>query len=94
MKILCTLPNASELINGVVFKPRGDVMLSEDISQELADAFVAIPGYEILSDEKDDKRSSLPSEPVLKGNADPLPIPDADPLPVLAKTLDGKRKSP
>ena len=56
MKIICNLPNASELINGVAFKKRGDVVVSEEVTQEVADSFTAIPGYEVLPDTKDAKK--------------------------------------
>lgn len=45
MKVLCTRPNASELISGVRFEKTADGMLSEDISGEQAQRFLAIDGY-------------------------------------------------
>jgi len=48
MKVICKLPNASEFINGVAFKTRGELMLSEDVAPEVAAAFAEIPGYEVL----------------------------------------------
>jgi hypothetical protein len=51
-KVICKLPNASEEISGVRFAPHPDGaehgMVSEDISQEQADFFVSIPGYELV----------------------------------------------
>lgn len=47
-KVLCTLPNASELISGVAFVKHANGMLSEDISDEAAAAFLEIPGYELV----------------------------------------------
>lgn len=46
-KVICTLPNASDLISGVAFTkhPRG--MISEDIPDEHAKHFASIAGYEI-----------------------------------------------
>jgi len=46
-RVVCTLPNASQLINGVRFASLGDGggMLSEDIPDHIADAFLGIPGY-------------------------------------------------
>ena len=45
-KVLCKLPNASELINGVKFAQSGKLgMLSEDISDEHAAYFLSIKGY-------------------------------------------------
>lgn len=46
MKIICTLPNASDLINGVKFAPHEDgTVISEDVSSEVAANFLEIPGY-------------------------------------------------
>ena len=62
MKVICKLPNASELINGVVFKQRGDVMVSEDIAEDVAKEFATITGYEILPEsKKEDKKASNPA---------------------------------
>jgi len=47
-KVLCTLPNASELINGVKFDAHDKGMLSEDIPDDQAAAFAEIPGYELV----------------------------------------------
>jgi 2-oxoglutarate dehydrogenase E2 component (dihydrolipoamide succinyltransferase) len=46
-KVLCTLPNASTKINGVNFVTHRDGMISEEIDDKTAEAFAAIPGYEI-----------------------------------------------
>lgn len=45
MKVICTLPNAADRINGVAFSPGDGGMVSEDISQEQGNRFLAIPGY-------------------------------------------------
>lgn len=58
MRITCNLPNASEKINGVAFKKRGDVMVSEDIDQDVADGFLSIPGYAALSDQKEPEKAA------------------------------------
>lgn len=58
MKVICKLPNASESISGVAFKKHGEVMLSEDIGADEAANFAAIPGYEILPDDRDDERGN------------------------------------
>lgn len=47
-KVLCTLPNASDEIRGVKFVTHAAGMLSEDISDEQAEVFASIPGYEIV----------------------------------------------
>lgn len=47
-RVVCTLPNASHLINGVRFASLGEDggMLSEELSDADAAAFLNIPGYE------------------------------------------------
>jgi hypothetical protein len=50
-KILCTLPNASAEISGVKFTPHNEAMLSEDVSQEVAESFASIDGYKVVQDE-------------------------------------------
>lgn len=47
-KVLCTLPNASELISGVRFVSHPNGMLSEDVSDEVAKGFAAIKGYQLV----------------------------------------------
>lgn len=51
-KVLCTLPNASEEISGVKFVTHADGMVSEEISDEVAENFLSIPGYLPLVDSK------------------------------------------
>lgn len=51
-KILCTLPNASSLINGIRFEPAEHGMQSvEDLPDEVAAGFSAIPGYQVVGAE-------------------------------------------
>lgn len=47
-RVICTLPNASDLINGVVFVADRGQMLSEDISDEVAAEFCGIEGYSLV----------------------------------------------
>ena len=47
-QVICTLPNASELINGVAFKAVDGGMLSEEISTDQAAAFCGIGGYSLF----------------------------------------------
>lgn len=47
-RVLCTLPHASTSINGVAFTSDRGQMISEEVSEEVAAAFGAIPGYEVL----------------------------------------------
>ncbi len=46
-KVICTLPNASEEISGVKFVSHADGVISEDVSDEVAAGFVAVPGYKL-----------------------------------------------
>lgn len=48
-RILCTLKNASALINGVKFASVPAGMLSEDVREDIAAEFALIPGYEIVA---------------------------------------------
>ncbi len=52
IRVRCTLENCGDNVNGVVFKqvrdPKGKVppyMLSDEITQEQADGFLAVPGF-------------------------------------------------
>jgi hypothetical protein len=44
-KVICTLPNASASISGVAFVPHELGVVSEEIEQDRADAFLRIDGY-------------------------------------------------
>ena len=46
-RVLCTLPNASDLISGVKFEPSEDPagMLSVHVDPDVAEQFAAVPGY-------------------------------------------------
>ena len=46
-KVICSLPNASELINGVKFVTHRLGMISEEVEDAVAAAFSAIPGYAV-----------------------------------------------
>jgi len=49
--IICTRPNASELINGVAFKRQEDgSVIAHDVSDDVALAFAEIPGYMIVGE--------------------------------------------
>jgi hypothetical protein len=70
-KVICTLPNASFLINGVKFIEHKLGVISEEIEEEVAAAFTAIKGYKIV-----------PPEKVAKSDAPPAPpSPPAEPTP-------------
>ncbi len=51
-QVLCSLPNASEFINGVVFTPVEGGMLSADIADDLALTFASINGYQLVASEE------------------------------------------
>lgn len=48
-RVICSLPNASHMINGVRFASMGDGggMLSEEIADHIAEGFLAIRGYQL-----------------------------------------------
>lgn len=51
-KIICKLPNASELISGVKFVTHKLGMISEEIADEVAAEFVKIEGYVLAEVDK------------------------------------------
>lgn len=54
-RVICTRPNASLNISGVSFQPTEDGMaiISEEISEEQAENFLLIPGYELGEEDHD-----------------------------------------
>lgn len=48
MRVLCTLPNAAETINGIAFTPTDSGMLSDEISDDAARLLASIPGYQLV----------------------------------------------
>jgi hypothetical protein len=67
-KILCTLPNASSLINGIRFERADHGMQSvEDLPDEVAAGLASIPGYQIVGveaprEEKPDVPANAPAD--------------------------------
>jgi hypothetical protein len=59
-KVICTLENATNKISGVQFTaiPEGG-MISEEVTQEVAEMFASIPGYEIQAASKPSKTEPL-----------------------------------
>lgn len=50
MKVLCTLPNASEKINGIRFVAHALLgMISEEVDADVAKTLASIKGYEIYN---------------------------------------------
>ena len=47
-RVSCALPNATSPINGIEFALSGDVLLSVELTEEVANQFLDIPGYAIL----------------------------------------------
>lgn len=46
-KVLCTLPFAAAMINGIAFEEvEGGMQSVDPVSDEVADNFLSIPGYE------------------------------------------------
>jgi len=48
MQVVCTLPHAGPVINGVAFAKDKGGLVSEDIGEEQAAHFLRIPGYEAV----------------------------------------------
>ena len=57
-RVICSLPNASSRISGVLFTHDRGQMVSEPVAQDVAAMFEGIPGYTILDDEGDAKDSN------------------------------------
>lgn len=58
-RVICTLPNASDNINGFKFESCDAGVLSEDLPDEAAELFLSIPGYEPYVDESAAKADLL-----------------------------------
>lgn len=77
MFVICTLPNASDLINGVAFEdhPKGKVSV-QSVSDDVAEAFAAIEGYKVVKD-----KSAKASAKEESGDKDPAGTADAGAAP-------------
>lgn len=86
-KVVCTLPNASLLISGVKFAPTedGTGVVSEEVSQDVADGFLSIPGYVLEGDEQDDDAKQV-------SQAAKAPAPAAAPKAPAAPKPTAKKK--
>ena len=71
-KVICTRPNASLNINGVNFTPTEDGrgVISEEISDDTAELFLSIEGYE-LAEQGDQKPAAAAAKPAAKALAAP-----------------------
>lgn len=47
--VVCTLPNAGDVINGVAFRPGKDGNVSDEVPDDVAAMFANIPGYKVIS---------------------------------------------
>jgi hypothetical protein len=57
-RIRCTLPNASDNINGIPFSPEDGAMVAEIDDAAAADNFASIPGYEVEQTTAGGKKSA------------------------------------
>lgn len=62
-KVICTLPNAGTVINGVKFTADRGQMISEDVTEAAAAGFTAIPGYRTVMAEQKKPSPDKPVEP-------------------------------
>jgi len=64
--VICTLKAASTKINGVEFKQTDKGLISENVSQEVADHFASIDGFEVIKAQgkagKADASQALPDD--------------------------------
>ena len=58
VQVLCVRHNAGALINGVVFTPHDDGMLSDPIPRAVADEFLAVPGYRLVEPARRGRKSA------------------------------------
>lgn len=77
-RVLCTLPNASDLISGVKFSATDNGMLSEEIDAAMVEQFVAIPGY--LAVEHVPTAPTSQPAPAVPTSADGLPPVPPEPV--------------
>ena len=65
MKIICNLPNASTLINGIPFEKKADGQLVsvDDVPENMIPIFLSINGYSELAELKDDAPETTTQQP-------------------------------
>lgn len=68
-KVIWTLGNGSELINGVKFVSHKLGMISEELEKDVADAFLSIKGY-VLAGKNAEKDAAAAQAPLIPA-ADP-----------------------
>ena len=86
-KVICTRPNASLNINGVNFTPTEDGrgVISEEISDDAAELFLSIEGYELAEQgEQKPAAAAAPNAPATRAQtptAGPSKAPPSSPTP-------------
>lgn len=68
-KVICTLPNASELISGIEFVAHKLGMISAEISDDVAAEFASIAGYLLVGDTSTEDAAALDA---MKARADAI----------------------
>lgn len=61
-KVRCVLKNASSLISGVQFEPADKGMVSAEVSLEVAEQFLSVPGYELVPEQKPQTQTQPPAD--------------------------------
>lgn len=65
-RVICSLPNASELISGVKFSRLDDGrLISAELDDARAERFASIPGFEIDDDFEEEQKPEPPPPPKL-----------------------------
>lgn len=75
-RIICTIKTATSPINGIDFGPHERGLVSVPVSDEVAEVFGTIPGYEL-----EDVQAPAPAQPPA-----PAPAPAPEPAPAPAPT--------
>jgi hypothetical protein len=86
MKVTCTRPNASELINGITFvRQEDDSVVATGVSAEDAAAFTDFEGY-VVAAESDDPIPPVGEEPIAQ--VDEIPVAPVVEEPVAIEPVD------
>lgn len=71
MRVLCTLKNASENINGVAFEAVPGGMLSEPVDAATGAHFLRIPGYAAWAEPAEPAKPEQPEQPARRPRSKP-----------------------
>jgi len=95
-RVLCTLPNASDLISGVKFDPSEDPagMLSVHVDPAVAEQFAAVPGYVMVDAGPAPVALAAPVAPIAAEPAADVVIPPAADAQVSAETPSAAPAAP